>query len=66
VDEFFLVCENKESWKAMIDLVRDENGAREQELSTLQPPTLVLWVAQDIAFPPAPLRQAFRSRNPKG
>ncbi len=61
VEEFFLVCENAENWKAMIDLVRDENGQREGELGDLQPPTLVLWGAEDIAYPLEVYGQKFAS-----
>ena len=34
----------------MVDLARDENGEREHELSQLEPPTLLLWGADDIAY----------------
>ena len=49
--EIFLVCENAHNWKAMVDLVRDENGERQTELSNLQTPSLVLWGAREIAYP---------------
>lgn len=49
-EEFFLVCENADNWKATIDLVRDENGDREAELCRIQAPTLVLWGASDVAY----------------
>lgn len=49
-EEFFLVCENADNWRAMIDLVRDENGTRQGELVELAQPTLVLWGARDIAY----------------
>lgn len=51
VDEFFLVCENAHNWKAMIDLARDENGEREAEIGNIQAPALILWGANDIAYP---------------
>lgn len=51
VDEFFLVCDNAQNWKAMIDLARDENGLREGELKRIQAPTLILWGENDIAYP---------------
>lgn len=51
VEEFFLVCENAHNWKAMIDLARDENGDRQDELTDIQCPTLVVWGAEDIAYP---------------
>jgi len=52
VDEFFLVCENRSNWKAMIDLAQDENGARAADLSTIAVPTLLLWGADDAAYRP--------------
>ena len=51
VDEFFLVADNSHNWKAMVDLVRDENGGREQELPDLSTPTLLAWGQNDIAYP---------------
>ncbi|MFT5476407.1 MAG: pimeloyl-ACP methyl ester carboxylesterase [Planctomycetota bacterium] len=51
IEEFFLVCENADNWKAMIDLVRDENGSRENELGNLRTPALVLWGEEDLAYP---------------
>ncbi len=59
VEEFFLVCENAENWKAMVDLARDENGDREQELNQLRAPTLLLWGAEDLAYPPDHYAQRF-------
>lgn len=51
VEEFFLVCENAHNWKAMIDLARDENGEREEELADIACPTLLVWGADDLAYP---------------
>ena len=51
VDEFHLVCENKENWKAMIDLVRDEQGKRAAELAELEARALLVWGADDLAYP---------------
>ena len=64
VEEFFLVCENAENWKAMVYLARDENGEREGELGNLQPPTLVLWGADDIAYPLEVYGQRFADEIP--
>jgi len=50
VEEFFLVCENGDNWRAMIDLVRDENGTRQADLLELAQPTLILWGERDIAY----------------
>ncbi|MEM7306971.1 MAG: alpha/beta hydrolase [Planctomycetota bacterium] len=52
VDEFFLVCENRSNWCAMIDLAQDENGERQDELPSLAVPTLLVWGAEDVAYWP--------------
>ncbi len=62
--EIFLVCENAHNWKAMIDLVRDENGSRESELGKLQAPTLILWGANEIAYPLATFGRRFEADIP--
>ncbi|MFT5286203.1 MAG: pimeloyl-ACP methyl ester carboxylesterase [Planctomycetota bacterium] len=64
VDEFFLVCENAANWKAMIDLVIDENGDRENELGNIEPRTLVLWGADDLAYSLEYYGQKFASEIP--
>ena len=58
-EEFFLVCDNSSNWKGMVDLVRDENGAREGELAELSMPTLLLWGAEDLAYTPSYYAQRF-------
>lgn len=65
VEEFFLVCENADNWKAMVDLARDENGEREAELGELEPRTLVLWGAEDLAYPLEVYGQRFASVIPR-
>jgi pimeloyl-ACP methyl ester carboxylesterase len=65
VEEVFLVCDNRDNWHAMIDLARDENGTRAGELAGLQQPTLLLWGAQDIAYPPAKIGERFRTTLPE-
>ncbi|MBL6755792.1 MAG: alpha/beta hydrolase [Planctomycetes bacterium] len=64
VKEVFLGLENRGNWNAMIDLVRDENGARAGELAGLQPPTLLLWGELDQAYPPATFGATFAERIP--
>ena len=64
VDEFFLVCENKENWKAMIDLAQDENGTRSADLAGLKPRALLVWGANDIAYPPDYYAELFRKAIP--
>lgn len=50
VEEFYLVCSNADNWSAMVDLCRDENGTRQDEIADLARPTLVLWGADDRAY----------------
>jgi pimeloyl-ACP methyl ester carboxylesterase len=50
VDEFFLVCENSDNWRAMIELVVDENGTRADEIPEISMPTLVMWGEFDLAY----------------
>ncbi len=64
VEEFFLVCENKHNWGAMIDLARDENGTRQDDLRGMRAPTLVLWGADDVAYPPEVYAQRFADDVP--
>lgn len=64
VKEVFLGLQNRGNWNAMIDLVRDENGARAGELSGLRAPTLLLWGELDQAYPPATFGATFAERIP--
>ncbi|QDU83288.1 Dihydrolipoyllysine-residue acetyltransferase component of acetoin cleaving system [Planctomycetes bacterium Pla163] len=50
VDEVFLVAENRDNWLAMVDLVRDEEGWRQDEIANITTPTLVVWGENDIAY----------------
>jgi pimeloyl-ACP methyl ester carboxylesterase len=50
IEEVFQVCDNSDNWEAMVDLARDENGARSGELSGLTQPTLLIWGADDEAY----------------
>jgi pimeloyl-ACP methyl ester carboxylesterase len=51
VAECDALCRNGDGWKAMVALARDENGTREGEIAAITRPTLLLWGADDIAFP---------------
>ncbi len=53
VEECFAISINRENWRAMVDLARDENGTRAVEIPLLACPTLLLWGEDDIAFPVA-------------
>lgn len=50
IEEVFLVCENVVNWRAMIDLVQDEEGHRQDEIADIRVPTLVVWGEDDIAY----------------
>lgn len=65
VDEFRLVCSNAHNWRAMIDLARDENGDRAGELPTLDVPVLLLWGADDLAYPPQVYAARFHADLPQ-
>jgi pimeloyl-ACP methyl ester carboxylesterase len=64
VEEFFLVCENRHNWGAMVDLARDENGSRQGDLRGLRAPTLLLWGADDLAYPPEVYARRFADDIP--
>jgi pimeloyl-ACP methyl ester carboxylesterase len=51
VEEYYIVSANASNWKAMVDLCRDENGTRENDIAKVSVPTLLLWGADDIAYP---------------
>lgn len=53
IDECYAICRNPSNWRGMVDLARDENGTREAEIAKLSMPTLLLWGADDVAYPPA-------------
>jgi pimeloyl-ACP methyl ester carboxylesterase len=65
VEEFFLVCENPENWRAMVALARDENGERQDELTALEAPTLVLWGGDDVAYPVETYGRRFADAIPR-
>lgn len=64
VRETFLGLENRGNWNAMIDLVRDENGERKDDLNTLQMPTLLIFGEHDQAYPPETFGSEFEERIP--
>lgn len=51
LEEMYLVCNHRGNWRAMVQLARDENGTRSGELTGLTQPTLLVWGANDIAYP---------------
>lgn len=51
VAECDALCRNADGWKAMVALARDENGTREGDIASIARPTLLVWGADDIAFP---------------
>lgn len=64
LDEYFLVLENSDNWHAMIDLARDENGARSAELARLAQPTLLVWGERDVAYRPERFARLFADTIP--
>jgi len=64
VHEVWLGLENRGNWNAMIDLVRDENGARQDELADLAMPTLLVFGEHDEAYPPEDFGREFERRIP--
>lgn len=64
VHEVWLGLESRENWNAMIDLVRDENGGRQEELGDLAMPTLLVFGEHDEAYPPAEFGAEFERRIP--
>jgi pimeloyl-ACP methyl ester carboxylesterase len=64
LDEYFLACENRSNWSAMIDLARDENGTRAGDLARLRQPTLLLWGERDVAYRPERFGKLFADTIP--
>lgn len=64
VHEMTTVCSRRAAWRAMVELCRDENGLREAALPQLAQPTLLLWGADDVAYPPERFAQAFADALP--
>ena len=65
LEEYFLVCENSDNWRCMIDLARDENGSRAADLGYLSQPVLLLWGARDIAYRPERFAAEFARLLPR-
>ncbi len=64
IEEYFLVSENGENWRAMIDLARDENGGRAADLKGMTQPTLLLWGERDVAYKPERFGRLFADTIP--
>jgi len=64
VHEVFLGLENRTNWGAMIDLVRDENGERADDLGRIAAPTLLVFGELDQAYSPATFGAEFERRIP--
>lgn len=62
LEEYFVVCENVDNWKACVELARDENGTRLEDLRRLAMPVLLLWGARDVAYPPSRVPIEFQRR----
>jgi pimeloyl-ACP methyl ester carboxylesterase len=64
LEEIFLLCDNADNWRAMVELARDENGDRQEDLARLDVPTLLLWGEQDLAYPPERYARRFAETIP--
>lgn len=64
VEEMFQICQNADNWHAMVELARDENGDRQDELRDLAAPTLLLWGAEDLAYPREAVAERFAADLP--
>jgi pimeloyl-ACP methyl ester carboxylesterase len=64
IEEYFLVCENSDNWRAMIDLARDENGERAGDLARMTQPCLLLWGERDVAYRPERFGRLFAETIP--
>ena len=64
LEEMYLLCANAENWHAMVDLARDENGTRADELTRLAQPTLLIWGDRDLAYPADVVAERFRADIP--
>lgn len=58
-------CRHPGNWAAMVDLCRDENGERVEDLAKLECPTLLLWGGEDKAYEPSHYAEEFRRRIPR-
>ena len=58
------VLDNAANWRATVELARDENGTRVEDLARVGQPTLLLWGADDHAYPPARFAEEFERRIP--
>lgn len=65
VAEIHAICDNEDNWHAMVDLARDENGTRQDELTTLEQPTLLLWGERDVAYPVERFARQFERDIPR-
>lgn len=64
VEECLAICRNADNWKSMVDLARDENGTAAADLARIRAPTLLVWGADDIAYPPQRDAERFRTAIP--
>ena len=64
LDEIFWICENADNWRCMIELAKDEEGYRQDELRDLPQPTLLLWGAEDQAYTLANFGRRFEADIP--
>lgn len=64
VEELFHACARPDSWRAMVELARDEEGRRAGELGALRQPVLLVWGERDLAYPAERDGRSFEARIP--
>lgn len=65
LQEMYLSCAHSAAWVGMVQLCRDENGERFEELSKLRAKALLIWGAQDIAYKPERFLKEFQRVLPQ-
>jgi pimeloyl-ACP methyl ester carboxylesterase len=61
----YLACAHRKAWEAMVELCRDENGQRFEELARWQGAVTLIWGEQDIAYRPERFLKEFQRVLPQ-
>ena len=65
LEEMYLACAHRKAWEAMVELCRDENGERFEELARWQGAVTLIWGEQDIAYRPERFLKEFERVLPQ-